>query len=838
MLRFVPGAEWFAVAGCVAACAPFIIHLLNRRRYRVVAWAAMDFLRQALQRNRKILQLRDLLLLVLRTACVLLFGLAMARPYFASGDAAANANLPVHAVLLLDNSLSMGFERLEGTLLQQAKSEARLFIDRLPRGSRVTVLPLCGAADGFSREAYRSGEDALEAVDRITLVDRATSVVEAAEKAAEACQGVPELPAKRVLVFGDQQARNWTNEELAGRYPNLPEMQFVQVSARDAENSWIADFRLQDDLADVETPAEFLVTIRHQGAGPRSNVPVTLRIGDVEVAQQTIDLEPGQTREVRFSHLFQVAVEPGQVELQPATVSLAADSLPLDDSRYLAVPVVAALPVLFIDQYGTRESAAQNRLGETLPLRRLLVPLTSTAEGARPLIQVRHLAIDELDRADLEDVRLCVVAGIEDPGTSVPLLQEFVFQGGQLFVAAGGGFDPAKWTRAAWQDGLSLLPLPLRDEPVGRLPEEAVRTLEPFFLDPESMVADEFYLDQSSKEELSDLYRQPLFFKLVAAEETPALRDQLRETELKRWTEWREQISAVESERTRLQDRKTRGLITAEEEQTLNQLETRRTELQPVWLRWATTGEGELASLSAEELARRSEPRVLARFSNQLPYLVEKRFGRGRVLLVTSGLQSSWNNLPRTNTILIFDRLMRTRLAETLPRRSFETTTNVVLPVAAIDRQAELVVERPDGRQESLTVDALGHDLYGATVPGVTRRGIYTVTARARQGASGNRDPEKLWEAVLAVNGPESESDLKTVTEDEVAKRLGALPYRWWQAGDEVRVEGASVAGVDLWKWLMGMVLLALLLELAVIAWPQWQMQRMSGAGLTREPAA
>ena len=46
------------------------------------------------------------------------------------------------------------------------------------------------------------------------------------------------------------------------------------------------------------------------------------------------------------------------------------------------------------------------------------------------------------------------------------------------------------------------------------------------------------------------------------------------------------------------------------------------------------------------------------------------------------------------------------------------------------------------------------------------------------------------------------------------------------------------MAGVDLWKWLMGMVLLALLLELAVIAWPQWQMQRMSGAGLTREPAA
>ena len=56
----------FALAGVLCATIPFVIHLLNRRRYRVVEWAAMDFLRQALERNRRILHLRDLLLLLLR----------------------------------------------------------------------------------------------------------------------------------------------------------------------------------------------------------------------------------------------------------------------------------------------------------------------------------------------------------------------------------------------------------------------------------------------------------------------------------------------------------------------------------------------------------------------------------------------------------------------------------------------------------------------------------------------------------------------------------------------------------------------------------------------------
>src|SRR5665213_2736341 len=85
MPSFVAGS--FALAGLIAAAAPLVIHLLNRRRYRVVDWAAMDLLREALARNKRLLHLRDLLLLVLRTLCVLLFALALARPFLSSTGA-------------------------------------------------------------------------------------------------------------------------------------------------------------------------------------------------------------------------------------------------------------------------------------------------------------------------------------------------------------------------------------------------------------------------------------------------------------------------------------------------------------------------------------------------------------------------------------------------------------------------------------------------------------------------------------------------------------------------------------------------------------------------------
>src|SRR5690606_16417033 len=65
------------------------------------------------------------------------------------------------------------------------------------------------------------------------------------------------------------------------------------------------------------------------------------------------------------------------------------------------------------------------------------------------------------------------------------------------------------------------------------------------------------------------------------------------------------------------------------------------------------------------------QPRVHARFSNGLPFLVERRIGEGRVVLVASGVFSSpsgqgWNTLPLTDAMLVFDRLLRSMIESTL----------------------------------------------------------------------------------------------------------------------------------------------------------------------------
>jgi len=699
----------------------------------------MDFLREAVLRSRRILQWRELLLMALRTFGLLLFGLAMARPYLSGQEAAAtNPDQPVHAVLLVDNSLSMSYQKLDGTLLDDAKAKGREVIERLPRGSRISVLPICGSATAFSYDPYYTPADALEALGAIKPVDRAATPQQTVDLALEACRRLPTMSAKQLVLLTDRHGASWPTRSLAEQGKQLPAaIRVVEVAADGMENAWIADFKLRDGVADLQTPVVFVATIGYQGRSPRHDVQVTLTVDGVTIAAQSVDLQPGQRREIRFPpYRFDVPVEPGKPTFVAAEVSLSPDRLPTDDRRFLVVPVLAALPVVFVDQWGRDEVPRLNRYGETFYLRRLLAPVTSRVQRERRLIEVRHVKIDELKRELLEDARLVVIAGISGPGSSVPLLREYVEQGGNLVIAAGGEFDPRLWTEAAWQEGGGILPAPLAPTAVGRLPAESPEAVKPFQIDFDSLVHSYFFLDDVSREELQDLYRLPYFFRAVAA-----------------------------------------------------------------------------------DVSEKSRSRVMARFTNGLPFLIDRRLGRGQVLLVCTGVSSQWNTLPLTNTMLVFDRILRGMFQDTLPPRNMDTQERLVLPVAAADRHAQVALIDPAGHEEPLTVDVLGTEHYGVTIADRTQRGLYHVVAMPNKDPSREATGSKLWDVLLAVNGPAEESEL--AAEEKAAPGQAEASSALRGAAQATSAASRPIEPEqELWKWGLLAVLGCLLAELALLAWP------------------
>src|SRR5262245_51421387 len=95
--------------GLAGLVIPPLIHLLNRRRFNVVDWGAMQFL-QLSERTRRRLFIEELLLMLLRMGLIALLVLALAAPWLAS-PALDRLGLRQNrdVVIVFDGSTSMGY---------------------------------------------------------------------------------------------------------------------------------------------------------------------------------------------------------------------------------------------------------------------------------------------------------------------------------------------------------------------------------------------------------------------------------------------------------------------------------------------------------------------------------------------------------------------------------------------------------------------------------------------------------------------------------------------------------------------------------------------------------
>src|ERR1044072_2067973 len=70
---------WLMAAGAAATSIPIIIHLLNKRKFRIVVWAAMEWLLAAQRRNARRLRFQRCLLLALRCLAILIIAAGIAQ---------------------------------------------------------------------------------------------------------------------------------------------------------------------------------------------------------------------------------------------------------------------------------------------------------------------------------------------------------------------------------------------------------------------------------------------------------------------------------------------------------------------------------------------------------------------------------------------------------------------------------------------------------------------------------------------------------------------------------------------------------------------------------------
>src|SRR5438874_11731540 len=127
------------LAGLAAISVPIIIHLLNRRKFQKVVWAAMRFLKISVEQNQRRMRIEDLILLAVRCLLLALLALALARPALLSNTSDRLGQSKATAIILLDNSYSMGVSDGAQTRFDKARRAGGQVLDSLPAGSAAAV---------------------------------------------------------------------------------------------------------------------------------------------------------------------------------------------------------------------------------------------------------------------------------------------------------------------------------------------------------------------------------------------------------------------------------------------------------------------------------------------------------------------------------------------------------------------------------------------------------------------------------------------------------------------------------------------------------------------------
>jgi len=446
--------------GIAATSLPILIHLLNRRKYREIRWAAMRFLLAALRKNQRRVKVEQWLLLAIRTLVVLLVVSAMAKPFLESLGAVALPGQRTHRVIVLDGSLSMAYVPADKNRFEQAKSLAAQLVRDARRGDVLSIVLMGDPPRVVVGDASPSAnqDEVLKEIEAISLPHGGTDLV-ASFGAIDRVLEVSTIPRKEVIFLTDLQAASWRRP---GAEADALKRATAKLDARRAqsvvidlgkdggENRAVTDLRLDSPIVTLGGPApKVIATVRNYGPKPAYDVKARLLIdGNLGPDQSAPEIAVGGDATFVFLPGFAAAGD------HLVEVRIDDDPLPLDNRRRLAVPVREAINVLLVDGHPQAEPFQS----ETDYLAQALSPEEKSAGSPS---QVKATVVNESqigtrDLTPFDAVVLCNVA--QFTGAEVSSLDAYLKQGGGVVVFGGDQVIAENYNAMLFAGGKGLLP--------------------------------------------------------------------------------------------------------------------------------------------------------------------------------------------------------------------------------------------------------------------------------------------------------------------------------------------------------------------------------------------
>jgi len=456
--------------GMLLSIIPLVIHLLNRRRFRRVEWAPMRHLRLTIRRNRRRIQVEQLLLLLLRIALPVLLFFFLARPvlnptglerWIGGGGRSSQ-------VVLVDDSLSMGYASGGPPAFHRAREVAGAILAAARPQDRCTLVaasaprtPVFHEVDGGRREELSGGALALPISEAHAAWP---AVLEGVDEVVQSCT----YPTRSLTIITDLRKSGWDAE--VGPVARRWSEQGLRVRVVDVGSDEVANVAIEalvpldrTILAAAETRWEAVV--RNDSPRALGRVKAVLRVDDRPTEVLLPEIPPRQVVRVPLTVRFPA---PG---LHDLSLQLPEDELAGDNQHWAAVPVKDTLLIRLVDGEPSSEP-----FGSEVDY--LAAPL-SIGVGDAEAWRVEVVQEDDFLAPRLEPADVLVLANVSAPTPEQARKLAGLVRGGTgLLVFTGGKLDAGLYNERLYRSGEPLMPVLLKaqvDEAIRGLVVDPVR---------------------------------------------------------------------------------------------------------------------------------------------------------------------------------------------------------------------------------------------------------------------------------------------------------------------------------------------------------------------------
>jgi hypothetical protein len=205
------------------------------------------------------------------------------------------------------------------------------------------------------------------------------------------------------------------------------------------------------------------------------------------------------------------------------------------------------------------------------------------------------------------------------------------------------------------------------------------------------------------------------------------------------------------------------------------------------------------------------EHEKIIEFSNGDPFLLESNAGKGKVLLFASAIDPSWSDLYLRGLFVPLMNRGATYLAGHVRKadQSYLVNQEITTDLVEVSNLSTFQVEKPDGKLTKI-VPQIGEGAYKIKFQDGDLAGIYSLFAEDRL--------ITRW----AVNPDPDESDVTSINTNKLKEIIGESKIISVSKGEALaNVVTTSRYGRELWKYLVGIALLFLIIEMIIAREPE-----------------